>query len=314
MERLGHLIQKAVDNGTWKPIKSAKIASRSRTCSSLMTCSYLEGLARNRQPCSKMSLIFSVQHPVQRQIPWVPLIHGRVSKLTYRELVDKVKLRLSNWKAKVISAMGISVLVSSVTSVVPTYTMMTSRLPIVNEINRLNGSLRFGLQGLACGHLHRIGNGTETLFSQDNWLGHPLVLNPAIRAEFIVDSRKVSEFITSSMEWDSNKVFAMLPMEIASQIIGYPLPKLSSMKDGYVWKYMANGQFSTRSAYLSLIVENYGDLGLKFSWIWDLSIIPKWKYFIWLAWRDILLTNVRRASGVSQVWLVALLVDAIRRL
>ncbi|KAE8691524.1 hypothetical protein F3Y22_tig00110890pilonHSYRG01693 [Hibiscus syriacus] len=174
-------------------------------------------------------------------------------------------------------------------------------------------SLRFGLQGLSSGLVLCIGDGKETLFWHDNWLGHPLALNPAINADFIDDSSKVCDFITVDMEWDSNKVFAMLPMEIASQIIGYPLPKFSSMKDGYVWKLKANGQFSTRSASLSLVAENSGDLGLNFSWIWVLPVIPKWKYFIWLAWRNRLLTNAKRASWVFQPRLAVLLVDAIRK-
>lgn len=63
----------------------------------------------------------------------VPLIHGRVTKGTYRELIEKVNNKVSGWKSKVLSLAGRATLVSSVTSSIPTYTMLTTRLPRVTR-------------------------------------------------------------------------------------------------------------------------------------------------------------------------------------
>ncbi|OMO50810.1 reverse transcriptase [Corchorus capsularis] len=59
----------------------------------------------------------------------VPLIHGRVVKDTFREMVDKVCTRLNGWKYKFLSLAGRATLISLVTSSIPTYNMLTVRIP-----------------------------------------------------------------------------------------------------------------------------------------------------------------------------------------
>lgn len=74
----------------------------------------------------------------------VPLIHSRVVRSTYRELIDKVSSRLSGSKTKCLNLAGRATLVASVTSAIPTYTMLTTRLPknVCSQLDSMNrGSL-----------------------------------------------------------------------------------------------------------------------------------------------------------------------------
>ena len=76
----------------------------------------------------------------------VPIHSNCVSKDTYHELFDKVKKRLSGWKASQLSLAGRSTLVQSVSSTIATYTMQTARLPsaVTREIDKLNRSFLWG--------------------------------------------------------------------------------------------------------------------------------------------------------------------------
>nr|WMB96789.1 reverse transcriptase [Solanum melongena]WMB97011.1 reverse transcriptase [Solanum aethiopicum] len=70
----------------------------------------------------------------------VPLIHGRVSKQTYREIVEKVNNRLSGWKNKTLNLAGRATLISSVTSGIPSYHMLSTLIPkgTISSIDKLN--------------------------------------------------------------------------------------------------------------------------------------------------------------------------------
>ncbi|KAE8714346.1 hypothetical protein F3Y22_tig00110198pilonHSYRG00213 [Hibiscus syriacus] len=157
-------------------------------------------------------------------------------------------------------------------------------------------SLIYGLKGLADGMLKRIGNGEATSFWKDNWLGMPICQYPDVLDSLMEDSVRVCEFITAERKWDLEKIFAPLPMDVANRVIGCPIPRFSAMQDSFIWKHSSDGVFNTRSAYLALLIADYGEVEVSFSWIWKLPIPPRWQFFVWLAWRDRLLTNARRAS------------------
>lgn len=101
----------------------------------------------------------------------------------------------------------------------------------------------------------------------------------------------MSDFIDDFGQWNSDLVFAQLPLDAAMKVIAYPLPRVGSLADTYVWASTSNGKFSTRSAYLNLLREAGTCLASNISWLWKLSIPSRWLYFLWLAWRGRLLTN-----------------------
>lgn len=76
----------------------------------------------------------------------MPMIHSRVTKHTYANLVDKVQGRLASWKSKHLSMAGRLTLIQAVTSSVPTYAMQTTKLPaqICDSLDRLNRNFLWG--------------------------------------------------------------------------------------------------------------------------------------------------------------------------
>lgn len=67
------------------------------------------------------------------------MLHGRVSKSTFTELISKMRLRLASWENKKLSMAGRVRLVKSVLSAIPGYLMQTIYLPdnVIQEIYKL---------------------------------------------------------------------------------------------------------------------------------------------------------------------------------
>lgn len=76
----------------------------------------------------------------------VPIIHGRVTKQTYYKLVEKVKARLNGWTASTLSMAGRVTLIKPALTVIPWYTMQTTKIPlaILNEVERLCSNFLWG--------------------------------------------------------------------------------------------------------------------------------------------------------------------------
>ncbi|CAL5362434.1 unnamed protein product [Camellia sinensis] len=75
-----------------------------------------------------------------------PMLHGRVNRTLFRDTMEKLKLRLSGWKARNLSLAGRTTLIQSVTSAIPSYNMQTMELPrrLCDDIDRLNRNFLWG--------------------------------------------------------------------------------------------------------------------------------------------------------------------------
>ncbi|CAL8115937.1 unnamed protein product [Prunus armeniaca] len=76
----------------------------------------------------------------------VPLIHTRVTKDTYQEIIDKVQKCLSSWKSHTLSMAGRLTLLQSVASAIPIYSMQTAMLPasVWSKLDQLNKNFLWG--------------------------------------------------------------------------------------------------------------------------------------------------------------------------
>ncbi|GKV09037.1 hypothetical protein SLEP1_g20594 [Rubroshorea leprosula] len=76
----------------------------------------------------------------------VRILHGRQTKDTYKHLLEKIQVKLSSWKQKMLSIAGRRILVQTVTSAIPTYTMQSILLPdyVCAAIDRLNRNFLWG--------------------------------------------------------------------------------------------------------------------------------------------------------------------------
>lgn len=60
----------------------------------------------------------------------VPSVHGRVTTNMFAHLIGKIEVKLEGWKTRYLSLAGIRILVQSVLSAIPFYSMQTSYLPL----------------------------------------------------------------------------------------------------------------------------------------------------------------------------------------
>ncbi|XVF73922.1 hypothetical protein PTKIN_Ptkin13bG0020000 [Pterospermum kingtungense] len=60
----------------------------------------------------------------------IPSLHGRVSKVQFQHVLDKIRSKLSGWKAKCLSFAARIVLTRYVLNTIPYYTMQTVKLPL----------------------------------------------------------------------------------------------------------------------------------------------------------------------------------------
>ncbi|CAL8078089.1 unnamed protein product [Prunus armeniaca] len=76
----------------------------------------------------------------------MPLLHSRVTKVTYSSLVDKVHARLASWKSNILFYAGRATLFQAVTLAIPVYAMQTSKLPrsICEDLDKVNRNFFWG--------------------------------------------------------------------------------------------------------------------------------------------------------------------------
>ncbi|XVF11765.1 hypothetical protein REPUB_Repub08aG0056400 [Reevesia pubescens] len=67
------------------------------------------------------------------------MIHGRVTKQTYGDILSKVQIRLHLWENKVLSMAGRVTLIKSVLSSLPSYIIQTTFLPsyVTEELDKI---------------------------------------------------------------------------------------------------------------------------------------------------------------------------------
>lgn len=75
----------------------------------------------------------------------IPMHQKRITQTTFQDVVDKVKMNLAAWKMKVMTRATRLVLVQSVTSAIPAYSMQVAKIPEnLKEIEKLNGNFLWG--------------------------------------------------------------------------------------------------------------------------------------------------------------------------
>ncbi|KAL7226194.1 hypothetical protein ACSBR1_021345 [Camellia fascicularis] len=76
----------------------------------------------------------------------VPLIHGRVNRRHFNDIIERMQKRLAGWKTSVLSMAGRATLIKSVSAAIPSYTMQTTIIPkkVSNVIDKLNRDFLWG--------------------------------------------------------------------------------------------------------------------------------------------------------------------------
>ncbi|VVA38500.1 PREDICTED: ribonuclease [Prunus dulcis] len=102
----------------------------------------------------------------------------------------------------------------------------------------------------------------------------------------------VSDFLTEQ-GWNTDWLMGCLPLHVVQKIHCIFAGFNHTEADSCIWQLTSNGEFSVKTAYLSLFTE---ETNYTWNWdiIWKLQVPPKIKTFLWLLIHGKLLTNVQR--------------------
>ena len=164
IERLSHGINDAVQRGLWKPIRLARggtplshlffaddlillgevSSMQAMVINDVLNIFCMSSgekvnksktqvfFSQNVNPIEAKeigaALGFSVTKNLGKYLG-MPVIHSRVNKQTYQEILDKVNKRLSGWNAMHLSLAGRLTLTQSVIQTIPIYAMQTTKIP-----------------------------------------------------------------------------------------------------------------------------------------------------------------------------------------
>ncbi|KAL5858823.1 hypothetical protein ACOSQ4_000119 [Xanthoceras sorbifolium] len=181
MEKLSHLIVDCVNKGSWKPIavsRGGPLISHLFFADDLIlfghaTFQQAESMklcldrfcgssgqevsfSKSRVFCSSLvrdgdarALASICGSPITKDLGkylGVPLLHSRITKHTYCEILEKTQKRLAYWKSATLSMAGRVTLIKAVTAAIPVYSMQTIKLPndLCCRLDKVNRDFLWG--------------------------------------------------------------------------------------------------------------------------------------------------------------------------
>lgn len=141
-----------------------------------------------------------------------------------------------------------------------------------------------------------VGSGTNIHFWSDAWVGELGPLANLATCPIFYEEREITvrEMCKDNGEWNWGMFEGKLPTSVLIQIASIHLPSGEEGVDTVYWNRSSNGDFTIRSAYqqLSGFTGNSEEQVWKAVWSWGGP--KKIKMFLWLCFREKLLTNVER--------------------
>ncbi|XP_050222138.1 uncharacterized protein LOC126672232 [Mercurialis annua] len=186
IERLAHMINSAVTNGSWRPLRLGRNnpplshlffaddlmlfceasldqgrvvnqilqtfckASGQRVNNEKTKVLFSSNISNNMGNMIANNLGFSKTSDLGKYLG-MDLIHGRVLNKHSKGLMDRINSRLASWKTRVLSMAGRSTLIKSVVSSIPIYSMQTMAIPM-GHCNQIEADSRKFLWGSSDGN------------------------------------------------------------------------------------------------------------------------------------------------------------------
>lgn len=181
MERLNHIIQDSIMEGSWNPIRLSRggppiyhlffaddfllfgEASSSQVETMVECIQRFCDASGQRMNRAKTRVCFSNNVHINRALALsqqmgvgltgdlgkylgIPLLHKRASNVTFAPILEKTQKKLSSWKKNFLSLAGRTTLIRSVLSALSSYHMQTMLLPkgLLNEIEQQSRCFLWG--------------------------------------------------------------------------------------------------------------------------------------------------------------------------
>ncbi|CAL1404554.1 unnamed protein product [Linum trigynum] len=151
------------------------------------------------------------------------------------------------------------------------------------------------------GLLRGIMPGEESQFHCDPWL--PSIQNFSL-SHLGLEPSRVSDWIDpTNRSWNMDAIRNLVPEEIVQAIARVPIGPCSA-QDRWIWRFTDSGGYSVKSAYR--LFREVRDSPQAFDagssprpnkddwkWLWDLSLPPKLRFFIWKSGKNAMATRAR---------------------
>ncbi|KAE8732108.1 hypothetical protein F3Y22_tig00002237pilonHSYRG00293 [Hibiscus syriacus] len=142
-----------------------------------------------------------------------------------------------------------------------------------------------------------VGDGASTRFWHDNWLPKlGRLSNWKQESITIEDNLMVCDVSQSNSSWNWNFIRQTLQPSTFQHILNVQPPNPNANTDRCSWFHGKNGEFSVKSAYNLITKELWNHTDVKWIKLWRLPIPERIKHFLWISYRDRLLTNVNRCE------------------
>ncbi|PKI78917.1 hypothetical protein CRG98_000690 [Punica granatum] len=206
VEHLSHLIREAVEAKVWQPMHVGRdgpwISHLMFTDDILLFAKALENqittvcTMTSFAQCRRRSS-FKMSSTLGHYLG-VPIVHGRLCRKHFEQIVSRVQDRINGWTARTLSMVGRVTLAKSVIQVVPSLTMQVMRLPanVCEQLHRhCHDCSRSSLE---------VRNGQRVMFWEDRWVAgcRPLLQHIRRAPDEAILNRKVAEFAHLSGSWN----------------------------------------------------------------------------------------------------------------
>ncbi|KAK9043442.1 hypothetical protein V6N11_071786 [Hibiscus sabdariffa] len=147
-----------------------------------------------------------------------------------------------------------------------------------------------------------LGNGSLIRILDDIWLPQ---LGP-LRDHLLVGANvcTFTDLIDASGEWDIDKLSTTFTAEAISHIINVKSPDSHDVEDMVIWRWSKRHNFEVSSAYSHITTSPWDGEDKIWDIIWKLTVPQRVRLFLWLAYRQRLMTNSERCRrGLGQSFL-----------
>jgi len=131
----------------------------------------------------------------------------------------------------------------------------------------------------------RAGSGTSS-FWFSNWCSNGF-LGSLVPIIDIYDIQLTVRDVISFTGQHTQALYTTLPPPVADTVNNFHTNFNSTVEDAFIWRHNKNGVYSTKSGYTWLLSLMEPTIVItmhhSWSWIWNLQVSEKYKFFIWLA-------------------------------